>query len=56
MIWLSWIRNENPDPDSGAWTLTKIIQETWFPAFQNRFCTLVGMLFDFLAMLSIFFM
>ncbi len=44
--YLSWIRirpgNEDLDPES--WKLTKIYKYTWFLAFQEGFCTFVGML------------
>ncbi len=36
------------DPEPGARKLTKINTLTWFPAFQNNFCTHVGMIFDIL--------
>jgi hypothetical protein len=40
-IWMSWIRipirNADPDPDPGAWKLTKIDQKTLFSVFLNGF-------------------
>jgi hypothetical protein len=57
-IWLSWIRirSRKADPDSGAWNQTKIYKETWLLAFQKGFCAFVGMFFELLPTLSIFFM
>ncbi len=44
------------DPNPGAWKLTELYKETWFPAFPKGFCTFVGMFFDLLPTSSIFIM
>jgi hypothetical protein len=41
LVWLFWmIGNTDPDPDLGAWKLTKINKRTWFFAFQKVFLPL----------------
>jgi hypothetical protein len=45
------------DPDPRAWKLIKINkQKIGFSAFQKGFCTFIGVFFDILPTLSIFFM
>ncbi len=46
-------RIRNADPVPGAWKFTKINKQILFPAFQNVFCILVGIIFDLLPTLSI---
>ncbi len=52
LIWLSWFRMENADPDPEAWNLTKINKKPGFLHLKKTFAPLYkrihGYVFDLL--------